>query len=285
MLDIFNSTIPSALLTWKPDSMKTTAIIEHNGDVNVKGILKRSVSFADQQAPNAEVALFYSLEIKSVVQLELIQTIDNIVFYPATSRKEDAETLALAAADMTGSGNLTEFQREEQGMYRLLKSSHLLKLTDCLLQSHRFAKNFNVNHEQRNLLWKAGYRGSVKPNLLKQETQSLACLLRILFKMYCDEGRRRDWDIIETKLIAVCQEGFDYFLQLQSETHREAWTSLLLLVLTRMLKMPDSRFAVHVSRYYPHLCEIVCFDLKAELRSILRRVFLRIGPVFHITST
>lgn len=75
--------------------------------------------------------------IKSAVQLELIQTIDNIVFYPATSRKEDAETLALAAADMTGNGALTECQREEQGMYRLLTAPHLLQLTDCLLQSHR----------------------------------------------------------------------------------------------------------------------------------------------------
>ncbi|KAH1004368.1 hypothetical protein HUJ04_004126 [Dendroctonus ponderosae] len=287
MLDIFESTIPTALLTWKPDSMKTIAVIEQNGEAaaaaTVKSILKRSVSFADQQPGSAEVALFQSLEIKSVVQLELIQTIDNIVFYPATSRKEDAETLALAAADMAGNGGLTECQREEQGMYRLLSSPHLLKLTECLQQSHRFAKAFNLNHEQRNLLWKAGYRGSVKPNLLRQETQSLACLLRILFKMYSDEGRRQHWHLIEERLIEVCQEAFDYFLQLQSETHREAWTSLLLLVLTRMLKMPDSRFAVHVSKYYTYLCEIVCFDLKAELRSILRRVFLRIGPVFHIT--
>lgn len=109
------------------------------------------------------------------------------------------------------------------------------------LQSHRFAKSFNINHEQRNLLWKAGYRGSVKPNLLKQETQSLACCLRILFKMYCDESRRTHWVVIENKLIAVCQEGLDYFLKLQSEAHRDAWTSLLLLVLTRLLKMPDDR--------------------------------------------
>lgn len=105
----------------------------------------------------------------------------------------------------------------------------------------RFAKAFNLNHEQRNLLWKAGYRGSVKPNLLKQETQSLACCLRILFKMYCDEGRQKHWTVIETKLITVCQEALDYFLKLQSEGHREAWTSLLLLVLTRLLKMPDNR--------------------------------------------
>lgn len=37
-----------------------------------------------------------ALSIKIIVQLELIQTIDNIVFYPATSRKEDQENLALA---------------------------------------------------------------------------------------------------------------------------------------------------------------------------------------------
>lgn len=118
--------------------MKTIAVIEQNGEAaSVKSILKRSVSFADQQAGSAEVALFQSLEIKSVVQLELIQTIDNIVFYPATSRKEDAETLALAAADMAGNGGLAECQREEQGMYRLLSSPHLLKLTECLQQSHR----------------------------------------------------------------------------------------------------------------------------------------------------
>lgn len=40
--------------------------------------------------------LFQSLLIKCVVQLELIQTIDNIVFFPATSRKEDMENLAAA---------------------------------------------------------------------------------------------------------------------------------------------------------------------------------------------
>lgn len=137
MLDIFESTIPTALLTWRPESMKTSSVIETDGET--VRTFKRSVSFSDQQPPNPDVALLKSLEIKSVVQLELIQTIDNIVFYPATSRKEDAETLALAAADMTGNGNLTECQREEQGMYRLLSSPHLLKLTECLQQSHRSA--------------------------------------------------------------------------------------------------------------------------------------------------
>lgn len=189
------------------------------------------------------------MQIKCVVQLELIQTIDNIIFFPTTSKKEDAETLAMATADLNQSGAVSvisigeqsECQREEQGMYSYLSTTHLMKFVDCLIESHRFAKNFNQNQEQRNILWKSGFKGSVKPNLLKQETQSLACVLRILFKMYSDENRQEDWNDVESRLINVCKEALEYFFTLQSEPHRDAWTSLLLLVTTRLLKMPDKR--------------------------------------------
>lgn len=249
MLDIFNSTIPSSLLTWKPDPSLQLNNIDHPQETVRHGILKRSSSqhsvystLSEDLKINTDSTLFNGLTIKCVVQLELIQTIDNIVFFPATSRKEDAETLALAAADMAGNpAEQTECQREEQGMYRLLSSPHLIQLTECLMQSHRFAKAFNADHEQRNLLWKAGFKGSVKPNLLKQETQSLACVLRILLKMYGDEGRRDDWPAIQKRLIAISKEALEYYLQLQSEAHRDAWTTLLLLILTRLLKMPDDR--------------------------------------------
>lgn len=46
-----------------------------------------------------------------------------------------------------------------------------------------------------------GFRGKAKPNLLKQETQSLACLFRILFRMYNDETKRSTWKDIEDRLI------------------------------------------------------------------------------------
>ncbi|XP_049777392.1 brefeldin A-inhibited guanine nucleotide-exchange protein 1 [Schistocerca cancellata] len=306
MLDIFNCTIPHALLSWRPEDAhegkeSDMDIITGNTD-DTNHILQRSNSSYSVQSSqssssvpaeeitllrskaNSDQRLFQSLMIKCVVQLELIQTIDNIVFFPATSRKEDQENLALAQADMLHvEAGLSEQQREEQGMYRNLSSRHLLLLTDCLLQSHRFAKAFNSNHEQRNLLWKAGFKGGVKPNLLKQETQSLACVLRILFKMYSDETRQEAWPVIQQRLISVCHEAFEYFLCLQSEAHRDAWTCLLLLVLTRIFKMSDERFAAHTSSYYPMLCEVMCFDLKPELRSVLRRFFLRIGPVFNIT--
>lgn len=47
-------------------------------------------------------------------------------------------------------------QKEDQGMYQFLASDQLFLLADCLLESHKFAKAFNSNHEQRNILWKAG---------------------------------------------------------------------------------------------------------------------------------
>jgi hypothetical protein len=42
-------------------------------------------------------------------------------------------------------------QQEDQGMYQYLSSQQLLMLADCLLESHKFAKDFNSNHEQRNV--------------------------------------------------------------------------------------------------------------------------------------
>ncbi|XP_014477211.1 PREDICTED: brefeldin A-inhibited guanine nucleotide-exchange protein 2 [Dinoponera quadriceps] len=294
VLDIFESTLPSALLTWKPQSPNKESdldVITGEADGHHIGILKRSNS---AQSLNTEILpkakLFSALLIKCVVQLELIQTIDNIVFYPATSRKEDQENLALAQADMLNGKTSelvkagTDQQKEEQGMYCALTTSHLLQLVDCLLRSHRFAKSFNSDHEQRNVLWKAGFRDNVKPNLLKQETQSLACALRILFKMYSDEVHRVDWPKVEARLVEVACEALEYFLAIANEAHRDAWTPILLLLLTRILKMSDHRFAVHASTCYPSLCEVMCFDLKPELRSVLRRFFLRIGPVFRITQ-
>ncbi|XP_068200225.1 brefeldin A-inhibited guanine nucleotide-exchange protein 1-like isoform X2 [Palaemon carinicauda] len=262
LLDIFHSTLPHALLSWRPPESNPQ---HQNSGGNVNG---------DSRA-------FSGLLIRCVVQLELIQCIDNVVFFPATSKKEDQENLALAQAgdDPT---HVSREQREDQGMYRHLSSSQLFTLLDCLMASHSFAKSFNSNHEQRNLLWKAGFKGSVKPNLLKQETQSLACALRILFRMLGDPSREEEWPQVQERLISVCRSGLEYFLSLP-ESHREAWTNLILLFLTNIHKMSNDQFAAHASNYYPFLCEIMCFNLKHELRAVLRRFFLRIGIVFNIT--
>uniref|UniRef100_A0A8D0CTB1 ARF guanine nucleotide exchange factor 2 n=1 Tax=Sander lucioperca TaxID=283035 RepID=A0A8D0CTB1_SANLU len=296
MLEIFQNTSPHALLTWRPAgqeeettdgkhfSVYLLKVVHFNFKVNHPSKFSTPlVSFCSTGVSDQK--LFAGLLIKCVVQLELIQTIDNIVFYPSTSKKEDAENMAAAQRDA-----LEESEAEageagsDQGMYRHMTSAHLFKLLDCLLESHTFAKDFNSNNEQRTALWRAGFKGKSKPNLLKQETSSLACSLRILFRMYSDLQLQDSWPDIQTRLLLVCSEALAYFISLTSESHREAWNSLLMLLLTRTLRLPDDKFKPHASCYYPHLCEMMQFDLIPELRAVLRRFFLRIGSVFHIAA-
>uniref|UniRef100_H0ZF05 ARF guanine nucleotide exchange factor 2 n=1 Tax=Taeniopygia guttata TaxID=59729 RepID=H0ZF05_TAEGU len=297
MLEIFKTTIPHVLLTWKPVGMEEDSSEKHL-DLDLD---HQSLSSMDKNAsergqsqysnptdeswkggPYTNQKLFAGLLIKCVVQLELIQTIDNIVFYPATSKKEDAEHMAAAQRDTLDA--VIHIDTEDQGMYKYMSSHHLFKLLDCLQESHSFSKAFNSNYEQRTVLWRAGFKGKSKPNLLKQETSSLACCLRILFRMYVDKSRREAWDAVQRRLLSVCSEALAYFITVNSESHREAWTNLLLLLLTKTLKISDEKFRAHASAYYPYLCEIMQFDLIPELRAVLRRFFLRIGAVFDICA-
>ncbi|XP_068119264.1 brefeldin A-inhibited guanine nucleotide-exchange protein 2 [Hyperolius riggenbachi] len=295
MLDIFRSTIPTALLTWRPSGIEedysekrydmdidrqSLSSVERNPSERAHSQMSEENWRGRSTEKVADQKLFAGLLIKCIVQLELIQTIDNIVFYPATSKKEDAEHLAAAQRDSLDEE--IHIDSEDQGMYRFMSTPHLFKLLDCLQESHSFAKAFNSNNEQRTALWRAGFKGKSKPNLLKQETSSLACCLRILFRMYTDPQRQDTWDVIEQRLLNVCSEALAYFITVNSESHREAWTNLLLLLLTKTLRVPDEKFRAHASQYYPQLCEIMQFDLIPELRAVLRKFFLRTGVVFRI---
>ncbi|XP_054711883.1 brefeldin A-inhibited guanine nucleotide-exchange protein 1-like [Uloborus diversus] len=352
MLEIFHSTVPTALLSWKPAKYESdkipvsTAKVEidskmtdnnaeitncpdkvRQGSVSAQERqnsigsdkleaernqiqekisrtpenLERQNSFTSQTSndipsstiPSAtkdeisDEKLFISLKIKCIVQLELIETIDNIIFFPATSRKEDEKNLAAAKAEMKKSedaGFCDSQQQEDLGMYPYLSSSQLLKLVDCLMKSHRFAKSFNCSHEQRSLLWKSGFRGTIKPDLLLHESHSLACSLRILFRMYTDHSRQEAWRTVEEKLISICKEALEYYLSLNVEKHKDVWTSLLLLLLSRVNQLDDERFRAHASAYYLPLCEMIFFETKSELRAIMKRFFTRSYRAFRIRN-
>uniref|UniRef100_A0A8C8ARZ0 ADP ribosylation factor guanine nucleotide exchange factor 1 n=1 Tax=Otus sunia TaxID=257818 RepID=A0A8C8ARZ0_9STRI len=299
MLDIFKTTIPHALLTWRPASGEFSSGSPSDAKEKLDTISQKSVDINDSIQPRSsdgrpyqpsagstageemsktrptakfpEQKLFAALLIKCVVQLELIQTIDNIVFFPATSKKEDAENLAAAQRDAVDFD--VHVDTQDQGMYRFLTSQQLFKLLDCLLESHRFAKAFNSNNEQRTALWKAGFKGKSKPNLLKQETSSLACGLRILFRMYMDESRTSAWEEVQQRLLNVCSEALSYFLTLTSESHREAWTNLLLLFLTKVLKISDERVSNSSVRAH-HSCLSLILALLASVIKMLLLVTL-----------
>ncbi|XP_015926421.1 brefeldin A-inhibited guanine nucleotide-exchange protein 1 isoform X1 [Parasteatoda tepidariorum] len=339
ILEIFNTTKPVLLLSWKPASKEKSEVLIRKDSVlsqsrvsldeKSKGISdgdfldqpnsevvedekpgsteyklrRQNSSSSNERTPNhferqnsykkgqemTDEKLFISLKIKCIVQLELIQTIDNIIFYPATSRKEDEKNLAAARAEMRQSDENEQtsdsHQQEDQGMYQFLSSSQLLLLVDCLMEAHQFAKTFNSSHEQRNFLWKAGFRGNVKPDLLVHESHSLACALRILFKMYTDESRQDSSAVVQEKLIKISREALAYYLNLTAEKHKDSYTSLILLLLSRVIQLDDeNRFRAHASAYYMPLCEMIFYESKPELRAILRRFYIRCSRAFRISS-
>lgn len=55
----------------------------------------------------------------------------------------------------------------------------------------------------------------------------------------------------------MCSEAVAYFLALTSESHREAWTNLLLLFLTKVLKISDERVRLNIG-FLPEVNEANC---------------------------
>ena len=55
--------------------------------------------------------------------------------------------------------------------------------------------------------------------------------------MLGDESRADDHQVIEERLLQLVNSGFEYFVALTSELHRESWTSVLLLVFSRILQL------------------------------------------------
>ena len=62
-------------------------------------------------------------------------------------------------------------------------------LADALLRSHSMARRLSSNTTaQRNLLWKATFKGRSKPNMQKLEAHSIHCALNILFQLYAQSS-------------------------------------------------------------------------------------------------
>ncbi|XP_046858514.1 brefeldin A-inhibited guanine nucleotide-exchange protein 1-like [Xenia sp. Carnegie-2017] len=239
---IFESTVPHELLKWRPAdqqvmSLPTPDVTPASSPLKIMSpvVLEDDIVPKYPEVVQTERMLFNSLIIKCVVQLELIQMIDNVVFFPSTSKRENEDTMAELQGLNTPRRTA---KRKHDGMIPHLTSNQLFLFCEMLENSYKFAKSFNCNNELRTALWKAGQS---KPNLLKQETSSFACLLRILFRMYDDVARKESWEGVEEKVLRICEEALRQFIELQSVGHRDAWTSLLLLMFTRILRLNDER--------------------------------------------
>ena len=59
--------------------------------------------------------------------------------------------------------------------------------------------------------------------------------------MLGDGSREEDHGAIEERLLRLVNGGLEYFLALSGELHREAWTSVLILIFSRILLLSGDK--------------------------------------------
>ncbi|VDM47439.1 unnamed protein product [Toxocara canis] len=293
IVNIFKSTLPHSLLTWEPDAIITSVPLPNGDDAQVNNEPTQPIThFA---ASNSD-AVFSSLLVRCVVQLELVDAVNSIVFGPSASRKEDVHALsslaissptdAIASPSRTmlvngdvqnNNGEKSLNERTDctsEGLYYHIGVDHLLSLVDCLLDSHLLAKKFNGNNAQRTLLWKAGFKGRSKPNLLRQETHSMRSALCILFRIYVDVERTSAEQKVDvrSRLLRVLEDAISYYVDLNSEQHRQAWILVLYLILDWANSFSDAQLLDLGRPFALTLCRLVECEMREDLRIALRRV-------------
>eukprot|EP00117_Sycon_ciliatum_P018371 scpid7307/ scgid0207/ Brefeldin A-inhibited guanine nucleotide-exchange protein 2 len=219
--------------------------------------------------------VFGTLDVRCHVQQCLIRAIDHIIFTSVGSKHQD-QRLFYAAAKESDTTNTSNSSGSPEAMFPQLSSAQLLRLVYLLMASHDFAKLFNADNEQRAALWKAGFQGKSKINMWKQETQSLLCVLRILFSMLACQQHASCALAVEETLINIWQNAVAYYCTLVSLNHRTEWLPVLLFLIDNLKRLEPIRFDRHL--FQPGakiLYKMVTVDMQAELRCVLRDLLER----------
>lgn len=147
------------------------------------------------------------------------------------------------------------------------------------MTSHEFAKDFNANKPLRMALWKAGFmRNRAKPNLLKQETTSLGCALRVMFRMYAAEAHSDAVMGTETKILEVCHDTLERFVISIPPEARHVWAPYISLILREILDLDDERFHTFGTKFYDLWTEmlVLAYDQKlGQIVFFLAKLFAR----------
>uniref|UniRef100_A0A915PU37 SEC7 domain-containing protein n=1 Tax=Setaria digitata TaxID=48799 RepID=A0A915PU37_9BILA len=322
--NIFNITLPHSLLTWEPDAVLNTFAVPNGENYQAYNDGTHQIVFNSSSSD----ALFTTLLVRCVVQLELVDAVNSIVFGPDSMKKDEAKTNAPLVTPTAGktewdskpeqvlpngdlkhevevmeTGNL---EITEGGLYRYIEVDHLIRLVDCLLDSHTLAQKFNGNNAQRTLLWKAGFKGSLesflkyevikhirrnipwgrsKPNLLRQETRSVRTALSILYRLYNDVGRTslEQKANIKMKLLRVVEDALSYYSELKSEQHRQAWIPVIHLLLEKTDAFSSTQLIDLGQEYALNMCRLVECEIREDLRVVLSQVIRRTISINYVT--
>ncbi|KAI9224718.1 hypothetical protein BC828DRAFT_372630 [Blastocladiella britannica] len=198
-------------------------------------------------APHEQQLKFQQIIVKCVLQLLLIQTI-----------------LEVTSVD---------------AVYNRLQARHLLSLVESLEASYAFAREFNADLDLRTTLWKSGFTKQL-PNLLKQETSAVTCLLHILFHMYGDQSldRRAVLSKVEDRLIPLAVSILETYRDMDAESRKrnaQAWRPVLLTILNGLVLFDDDAFKRHIKRFYRLSIDLLMYEVSEEIRTSLHAVLIR----------
>lgn len=68
-------------------------------------------------------------------------------------------------------------------------------------------------------------------------------------------------------LSRLCAEALNYFIHLTSESHREAWNSLLMLLLTKTLQLPKDKVRTNTHTHTEELLALWVLESKLVIIS------------------
>ncbi|CAI5439773.1 unnamed protein product [Caenorhabditis angaria] len=198
-------------------------------------------------------AIFAEQIIFCVVQNELVEAVTRIVF-----------------------GSMKDSQ--DDGLYLKMKPALLLSICDALAQSQKLAKQFNDNNGQRTLLWKAGLRGSSKPNLINQETRSLSAMLAIILRLLYDERADEIKEEVGKRVLEVVSLALSGYGEAESESRRSAYGPVICELLTECIKLPKEMLPI-LGREFPiRVCDLVETAEGQKMRKLLAQLLRQLIP-------
>ncbi|KAJ1349822.1 hypothetical protein KIN20_005473 [Parelaphostrongylus tenuis] len=236
--------------------------------------------------PNGSIhpdAAFSEQIVFCVVQSELVDAVTSTVL--GTKRNSEEVILSIPSSKSKYINGFDSNESIHNGLFNTMNPILLLSLCDALGESQRLAKQFNDNNGQRTLLWKAGLRGSSKPNLIRQETHALRAMLAILLRLLNDPRSECVWDQVTKGVLSVVSAVLRGYGEATSDARRTAYAPVVCELLQECLHLPAHLLPSLGSEFPLHLCELVETAEGQPLRSLLATLLRQFLLAKNASST
>lgn len=252
---LFHNTLPEALLSWDEIVPTTSNMAEFMQNGHRSPMKNHTTDH-----------MISEVLVHCVVQSELVDAVTSIVLGTTRNRTDPAHSPQTnESADSL-----------QEGLFNTIIPEHLLALCDALAASQKLARRFNEKNAQRTLLWKAGLRGTTKPNLMRQETHALRAMLAILLRLLGDpRAARIKTDVGRSVLLAVDEALAGYNESSNDEKRRPAYTPVVCELLTEVLRLPVEWLPALGEEFPERLCELIQNAEGQPLRALLAQTLRR----------